>query len=796
MEAEAESKTSGGWSSATNWSIAEGSLVNSITVETTLSPIDDSPPKSPLILNPPSADSGPCEIKVSFTQKHEVRQVYVRSTARVYEMYWAPDLQSINEYLCTVRCCIAAKDEKSLHATDIEEPVSANIEGSDGKPAEENLKNGSSVSSNEDGWVEVKVPDSHQLDNRSSSLQSKINTNAGRISQDFYEATAEISDADPCISLTLRLLSLQNKECVYVDEIYVFADPVESDSSDSQVGCVENPAGSSLMAMLVPTLLQLSKAGINQKQAKSMSDTREHQRFSKIGSTATGSANISNKIQLEGKSCLPVQQEAHEAAAEQAPASVKISNLVAGSKPDSAAKENNLPYNQLEKTMEQLVLRVGRIESLFLRFEESMLKPISSVDARLQRVEQQLEALTKKLEGPGVISSTRIFAPEFQCNESDSNSCNEPSDYPRHGALECDKKDSVNATLLLPSLVVVAPEFSNGDEEENDASEQVNDSQRDEIRENDASEPVKDSPRDKPKHTMSVDDALASALAGFLSSTSIRPSKYTETLTVRAPEFPSEEDSSEDKIASPRVHREISNGTENTKDSISTSCNLSSSESGVEVDNDILGETAEGIEKQGQLGYDGEEVNSGESAISSSIVEENMTASRIDDHQTIEETDKTEASSIPISDEIYVPIHFLGDQIDDGSDTPIPQKETVESTYLTNATEVKDGQTTKDILQDVLQFSCSSAVDFQVPILDVKFISQENSNTNSSLEGLLTDTPEPNSSNLEASCIEETTNNHLLLDFDSYTEAPAGMEGEKLQDPHTCSKDGPFESLI
>ena len=446
--------------------------------------------------------------------------------------------------------------------------------------------------------------------------------------------------------------------------------------------------------------------------------------------------------------------------------------------------------------MEQLVLRVGKIEYLFLRFEESMLKLISSIEARLQPVEQQLEALTKKLEGLRVISNTIIFALEFQCNESDSNSCNEPSDYPRHGALECDKKDSVNATLLLPSLVVVAPEFSNGDEEENDASEQVNDSQRDEIRENDASEPVKDSPRDKPKHIMSVDDALASALAGFLSSTSTRPSNYTETLTLRAPEFPSEEDSSEDKIASPRVHREISNGTENTKDSISTSCNLSSSESGVEVDNDILGETAEGIEKQGQLGYDGEEVNSGESAISFSIVEENMTASRIDDHQTIEETDKTEASSIPISDEIYVPIHFLGDQIDDGSDTPTPQKETVESTYLTNATEVKDGQTTKDILQDVLQFSCSSAVDFQVPILDVKFISQENSNTNSSLEGLLTDTPEPNSSNLEASCIEETTNNHLLLDFDSYTEAPAGMEGEKLQDPHTCSKDGPFESLI
>ncbi|RVW36087.1 hypothetical protein CK203_079613 [Vitis vinifera] len=65
-----------------------------------------------------------------------------------------------------------------------------------------------------------------------------------------------------------------------------------------------------------------------------------------------------------------------------------------------------------------------------------MLKLISSIEARLQRVEQQLEALTKKLEGLRVISNTIIFALEFQCNESDSNSCNEPSDYPSHGALE------------------------------------------------------------------------------------------------------------------------------------------------------------------------------------------------------------------------------------------------------------------------------------------------------------------------------------------------------------------------
>lgn len=620
--------------------------------------------------------------------------------------------------------------------------------------------------------------------------------------QDFYEATAEISDADPCISLTLRLLSLQNKECVCVDEIYVFADPVESDSSNSQVEYLENPAGSSLMTMFMPTLLQLSKAGIKRKQDKYMSDIEEDQKLSRIGSTSTDSTNIINNIQEEGKSFLPDQQEVDEATVEQASTSVKISNLVPGaeSKPHYVAQENNFPYNQLEKTMEQLVSRVGRIESLFLRFEESMLKPISSIEARLQCVEQQLEALTKKFEGPEVISSTRTFVPESPCNESDSDSCNKPGECPGHGAVECDKQDSVNATLLQPSLVVIAPEFSNGDEEENDASEQVNDSHIDMGKENDASEPVNDCPRDKPKHTMSVDDALASALARFLSSTSVRPSTFTETLTVRAPEFPSEEDSSEDKIASPRVHHKIPNGTENTKDCISTSCNLYSSESGVQVE----GEAVERIKKQSQLDSEVEKSHSVESGISSSIVVENQVASKIDGHHTVENTDKTEVSSIPIPDGVYVPIRFLGDEIDDASDTPSPQKETVESTDLTNATEVTDGQTTNDILRDFLQFSCSpSAVDFQVPILDVKFISQENSNINFSLEALLTNIPEPTASTIEGPCGKQcssvpadngeiqgnSTDNQLLLDFD-YVKIPAEREAEQTLDPHTFSKDG------
>lgn len=48
----------------TNWQIAHGSLESAVTFESSDSPIDpDSIPKSPVIVKPPSLDSGPCEIK-------------------------------------------------------------------------------------------------------------------------------------------------------------------------------------------------------------------------------------------------------------------------------------------------------------------------------------------------------------------------------------------------------------------------------------------------------------------------------------------------------------------------------------------------------------------------------------------------------------------------------------------------------------------------------------------------------------------------------------------------------------
>lgn len=90
-------------------------------------------------------------LAVNFTQKHEIRQVYVRSTARVYEIYYAPDLHSENEYLCTVRCNAAS-------ITDVKNAISANLEGLNEISPKGRVSGENNIGTNEDDWVEIKLP--------------------------------------------------------------------------------------------------------------------------------------------------------------------------------------------------------------------------------------------------------------------------------------------------------------------------------------------------------------------------------------------------------------------------------------------------------------------------------------------------------------------------------------------------------------------------------------------------------------------------------------------------------------
>lgn len=319
--------------------------------------------------------------------------------------------------------------------------------------------------------------------------------------QDLYEATAQISDLDPCLSLTIRLLSLQDKGYVYVDEIHVFVDPVQSTDSGNEAVLVGSSAQSSLMAMFMPTLLQLSKSGVSRAQDIHASDEVLKNGKMEITSTAIDRTDS------------PEQLVKPKEFGKDTDASAELQRPTSAKKCVETKIANSSQPSHLETTMEQLISRLSRVEDICLRFEEKMLKPIERIEERLQQVEHQLEKLSKSSPEFGLPHCTRISAPEFSCSESSSSSFY--NDELEKKDSTCDNvPDLTHEANFHPGLIISAPEFSYAEGDED----------------NDNLEPLKDNPQVKPKKTLSVDDALAAALHGFL-STAVNPSEPIQTPT-------------------------------------------------------------------------------------------------------------------------------------------------------------------------------------------------------------------------------------------------------------------------
>ncbi|CAL0334294.1 unnamed protein product [Lupinus luteus] len=724
----------GDWISETNWVVASGSLFNSVSFQSSLSSFHDSDSdsnsnsnsnsNSPLILHPPSPDSLPCQITIKFTERHEVRQVYVRSTARVYEIYFATNLNSDNEYLCTVRCGVATRDDQLLHTQ------------------------------------------------HSHAFQINLpHTNTTQL--DLFEATAEIDDANPCLSVTLRLLSLHTKDCVYVDEIYVFGDPVGSESLETHDN--GNSSATTLMAMFLPTIMQLSKtSGLsslnalsNEKQCVSEDGLGEtHPSDSVINPQLKGKAAIIGPQQLkltEVNGCLvgpdsPSQfakiDSNHNAVPSQIAETennhtgvhIQVAetecNYSASTSQVATTESNhgNSSSVNVGSALERLITRMDRIEEICLGFQEKMVMPMSNIEARLQRVEQQLDTLSKKLQDSGSHSCCTISAPDPSCLESDANSPDKCLGYTTTTIIESDLKDlhiqvldvspddisySANATQLLPGLVVKAPEFPDGDDEEDDASGQEMNSSND-------------------NGKLSIDDALSSALANLLSSTSPR---YTKRLTVKAPEFSNEDDDdidheierSDEIEKNDLVHVAISDKIDHVQLLTPSDISLQSSEM-VNIDSNC--------KHSEEIAQEAEEYAEFRSA----------------------EADQTEEC-------------FLDNQTT--SDSSITQEGMCARSNLTIAKEVPKKASNEDIIVNVLGFSlASSVVDFETPLLDVKFISQTSPFTNKlSLEALLIDTPDgsdvlPNKEQLKSNVDVADEKQSNLVSIDD------GEHGNEVSDSH------------
>ncbi|KAH9611988.1 hypothetical protein KSS87_007150 [Heliosperma pusillum] len=796
---------------SSSWTIISGSLDEAITCESTEIAIDDSNRKSPLILRRPSPDSGPCEITsitsfpsliisplifvisaclILFTQQHEVKQVYIRSTSKVYEVYCATDEKSEDEYLCTVRCGIAARDEELQLEVDGIGSISTK---SDKSVDEVHSRTDSGSSTDVDGWVDVKLNKSSRVDAEDSSFSKKEDNCIIQVIQDRFEATAEISDGDPVISITLRLLSIQSGDCVYIDEIYVFADPVISADAQCSVPSMATSSGSAMLSMFMPTLLRLSKSRKSKAEEHSGSAAVERCIIQDTEQHSTAAATTATNI---------VQREVLPNTVNNGSFVHQPNHLSQTPNPENMQhfkdRANDFPCSKIEKTLDELVSRVLKIEDLFLRFEENLLKPIVNIESRLERVEQQLESFIKNPPIPRT-GCTIYSAPEFSYNESVSNSIGTGgNDCPMTQKSETIKEDdcfppevglpasdacaesSTSAPKLLPGLIMSAPEFSYTEEDE----------------EIDSMEAVKDSPKIL-KRPMSINDALASALAGFVTSTLNKPLERSDTVE----EAETVVGAKRSWISSPSATTKQLDCTEMVEETE----NFSSIEGSPKT---ILSALVHSDEHQLSSNPIDASNNCGKDEETTEVVVGNDPvvydgASRSQHSSAMDSIDETEYDGIIAG--IGCIEGYVKDICSSPSNTaPLKDVDSCSGEGIPNA-----------VLQEIIEMPSPGIVDFSVPVLDVKFSSLENSSAKCFLESLLVDMPAlegevPCIREESASCINEQSDLVVVEVEESgisesvvnklfYAEDNGSvyMPSEtELQDASDCSNKGMCASLI
>lgn len=850
-----------------SWPIIRGSIDDSVTFESSVFAADSNSDhtnalkrKTPLILRRPSPDSGPCEITIRLAHQHEVRQVYVRSTARIYEIYSAADEKGGNEYLCTVRCGLSAQSDETMQVTDAVGSMPASYSGSDRceEQGHSRVESGSSI--NEDGWVDIDT--SGFIGGGSCSEMEK---------QDFFEATAEISDADPVMSVTLRLLSIESGDYVYIDEVYVYADPVLSEDTDSSSNMPKNAFGSSLMSMLVPTLLQLSKSRTSQMQQQNDSSATERRKSLDTEHKSTSAAINSGAYQSEGMPSSVINSASVHMSQREVPGQATDPQ----NKPYPLGGENTFSCSRIERSLNELVFRISRIEHFCLRFEENMLKPISSMEARLERVEQQLESFCKNAESCRT-GWNRISAPECHIHNSESSStwtngndshgstksdsmknndccheeillpsseasssanavqCSDMADLVKsgdccrevveaplltNGAPPSNAPLSASASRLHPGLVVTAPDFSSIDDEE----------------ENEVIEAIEDSSKDSLKKPLSIDVALASALAGFLSLASTDPSKCTYMV--------------EEATESPTVVKSINSSPpaviQDVESAVpSVDINARNEPIGIPLEEAALTEVRESLaaynsceETTKAVGLDqfSEEEDRKEPVGSSVYGLPDVDKDNVEDSGSrikLGFLEGDDAKSQALLSNFSEAPAFLADATVP-SDHSIAHVEPQEAymgaqdatartadplcalAYVDSSSIKEVVKEDPDVLRNMLELPIPATLDFETPILDVQFSSLENCSAKS-LEALLVEMPELQNETLcvredNKSLFSEPTDLVIIEDGDSaackasndqfflnsYDACclPSNTE-EEQQDPHDCSDQDICDSLI
>lgn len=576
------------------------------------------------------------------------------------------------------------------------------------------------------------------------------------------------------MSLTIRLLSLQEKGHVYVDEIYVYVEPVETTDSGNEAMMAGSSMQSSLMAMFMPTLLQISKSGINRVEDKCASDE-----VIKGGNMETGSG-INEKLDYHRQNVDTKERD------KDTPESFEPEDLAESSKlqQDTSTKKcadepktiNDLPPGRLEIALEQVVSRLGRVEDICLRFEEKIMMSVESLEARLQKVENQLEKVVRNSQDFGLPHCTRISAPAFSCSGSDTSSLNnDQSEYPLHGASDLETNDfSCNHMPefshdenFQPSLVISAPEFSCDEDEE----------------ENVDLNPLQDSPCIDLKKHLSLESALAASLNGFLATATINASEqiettfglpsrvneenqesfdikaqespaadngngestqYAQVLTVKAPDFNVEETGNEEEhLNYSQSSLDTASVTENEKHDSNVTVPLSSS--------CITSTDKSDFGKTGSTNGDCPAVS--ENGNGTGLVKRHLDG--MSEVNMIESYFEGVTNSAPsgitngsISDETKSLGRMTSFNTDD---------------LHGNASEQglgHESENVSEVLEQYVSESSHSSLDFQFPILEVKFSCDMHTSTKASIESLFGEAAETNTEDHSINAVDDNDDSH------------------------------------
>jgi hypothetical protein len=266
---------------------------------------------------------------------------------------------------------------------------------------------------------------------------------------------------------------------VHIEEIYIFADPVES-TNDVSVRGPGNMGGSSLLAMLVPGLMQMSKSRNLKIDDSYFSDGSRNQESSTcervtqeaglcstndskytsagiesgmnptVGVTVSDENGSQGEFQFKDPDSLPLPVQTLEST--QAPSVKDQQELNTCHIANPLINENFTPYNHIERKLDTLLSKVEKMEIYCSRFEDSMIKPLGSIEARLQRLEEQFSAFSvdiQSLRGSSAFRSAPDGMPNTKSSQEEAH--NDANDR------------STSTTDRKPGLVVRAPDFMSDD---------------------------------------------------------------------------------------------------------------------------------------------------------------------------------------------------------------------------------------------------------------------------------------------------------------------------------------------